>query len=286
MIGPIDNNLSTTSDSSAEKFSGQVLKEARENLKISLEEVAERLHLDIEIIRALESNNYAVLPGRTYIKGYLRSYAALLGIPVKDISFSVSEPVNQAQLLPENVNYKNETKARKFMYLWVSAALLFVLLVFSELIQVVDTNQVPQKQEISKKTGPTSTVTHEDSSNVISDIETAKKPEVVITKPVTQLQTDVVVTKEDKPVRFTGLVLKYEKSSWTEVYSADGKKLVYGMINSGEKIQVKGLQPFSVILGNADGVKVEFAGKAFSTEKYTRHGMAQFVIGSSFNNKK
>lgn len=285
MIDQIDNNLSTKSDMSAEEFPGQILKQARENLKITQEEVAERLHLDIKIIRALENDNFAALPGRTYIKGYQRSYAILLGIPVKDISVA-GEYVHHAQLMPENINYRNETKTRKFTYIWVSVVLLLILIIFSEYVHLNDTNLELQEHEVSSKKGTPTAVTARDNKAAKNDTETGLMPEVGMSAAVSQLQTENAVTKENTLVKFSGLVLKYEKSSWTEVYDANGKKLVFGMIKPGETIQVEGLQPFSVLLGNANEVKVEFDGKVFSTEKYIRNGMAQFVIGSSFNNKK
>lgn len=285
MIDPIDNNLSTKSDIPAEEFSGQLLKHTRESMKITQEEVAERLHLDIDVIRALENDNFAALPGRTYIKGYQRSYATLLGIPVKEISSSGSESENSGQLLPENINDRNARKVKWFTYLLVSVGLLVVLAIFSAFVHVNNTNQKQKEAEASNKTR-TATVMTSRAKSGENNNEMSKSSEAGITEPVPRLQAADDKISKNKPAKFTGLVLKYEKSSWTEVYDANGKKLVFGMIKHGETIQVEGLQPFSVLLGNAEAVKVEFAGKSFSTEKYIRNGMAQFVIGSSFNNKK
>jgi len=59
---------------------GELLRLAREARKISIESVAERLHLAVEIIQALEKAEYTKLPAPTYIRGYLRSYAIYVGI--------------------------------------------------------------------------------------------------------------------------------------------------------------------------------------------------------------
>jgi len=59
---------------------GEQLRLAREARKFSIESVAERLHLAVEVIQALEKAEYSKLPAPTYIRGYLRSYATYVGI--------------------------------------------------------------------------------------------------------------------------------------------------------------------------------------------------------------
>lgn len=60
---------------------GPRLREARLEKKLSLEEVAGRLHLDPHLVRSLESDDYAELPEPTFVRGYLRGYARLLNLP-------------------------------------------------------------------------------------------------------------------------------------------------------------------------------------------------------------
>ena len=51
----------------------------------SIEDVAADLNLRIEVIAALEADDYSKLPERTYVRGYLRAYARLLGIHEEDV---------------------------------------------------------------------------------------------------------------------------------------------------------------------------------------------------------
>ncbi len=60
---------------------GHRLREARLTAKISLDELAARLHLDSRLVEALENDQYAALPEPTFVRGYLRGYARLLGLP-------------------------------------------------------------------------------------------------------------------------------------------------------------------------------------------------------------
>jgi cytoskeleton protein RodZ len=57
---------------------GELLAKKREEAGLSHAAVGEALHLTVHYIKALESNEYSKLPGQTFIKGYIRSYARFL----------------------------------------------------------------------------------------------------------------------------------------------------------------------------------------------------------------
>ncbi|MDQ7016063.1 MAG: DUF4115 domain-containing protein [Gammaproteobacteria bacterium] len=57
---------------------GQRLRSAREGTGLGIEEVASLLNLEESLIRALEDEDYEVLPSPIFIRGYLRAYAKLL----------------------------------------------------------------------------------------------------------------------------------------------------------------------------------------------------------------
>lgn len=51
----------------------------------SPEYVAGKLHLRVRIIELLEADDYANMPEPVFIKGYLRAYAKLLGVPAEPL---------------------------------------------------------------------------------------------------------------------------------------------------------------------------------------------------------
>ena len=59
---------------------GGRLCQARVGLGLGREEIAQRLHLSLRQVLALESDDYTNLPGPTYVRGYLRAYAHLVGL--------------------------------------------------------------------------------------------------------------------------------------------------------------------------------------------------------------
>ena len=59
---------------------GATLAAAREEQQRSLESVAADLHLQPGVVRAIEYGDEAKLPASTFLRGYVRSYARLLGL--------------------------------------------------------------------------------------------------------------------------------------------------------------------------------------------------------------
>ena len=59
---------------------GPILKAARDELRMSIELVAERLHLRPSVVAMIESENYHDFSSDVFLKGYFRSYCRLVGL--------------------------------------------------------------------------------------------------------------------------------------------------------------------------------------------------------------
>ena len=64
---------------------GQLLREAREQKGVSLEEVEEATHIRQKFLQALEEGNFGALPAETYVKGFLRTYAMHLELDPEEV---------------------------------------------------------------------------------------------------------------------------------------------------------------------------------------------------------
>lgn len=64
---------------------GQILKEAREAKLYSLDEVEKHTKIRIELLKALEADNYAKLPPLTFIQGFVKNYGKFLGLDVSKL---------------------------------------------------------------------------------------------------------------------------------------------------------------------------------------------------------
>ena len=57
---------------------GSILREARVHRGLSLKEISETTKIRVKYLAALEDDDYGALPGPTFVKAYLRSYATTL----------------------------------------------------------------------------------------------------------------------------------------------------------------------------------------------------------------
>ncbi|MCY3768038.1 MAG: helix-turn-helix transcriptional regulator [Gammaproteobacteria bacterium] len=148
---------------SQEKFpltAGKKLSEARIAYGLSVEEVAENLNLSIHSVEALERDDYESLPGYTFAKGYLRSYAALLHLDPKDILASV-------ELVPEELLdiaspksmaksgsrrgaiHKKRPRGRVFKRIVLAVVFVALVLVGIDQFSKLDIDQVLQNLDLS-----------------------------------------------------------------------------------------------------------------------------------------
>jgi len=64
---------------------GEKLRNAREENGITLAEVENETKIRRKYIIALENEDFDVLPGKVYVKGFLRNYARFLGVDGDDL---------------------------------------------------------------------------------------------------------------------------------------------------------------------------------------------------------
>ena len=61
---------------------GLLLRQAREQAGLSIDAVAQQLKLAPRQVKALEDGDFGLLPGRTFVRGFLRNYARLLQLDI------------------------------------------------------------------------------------------------------------------------------------------------------------------------------------------------------------
>ncbi len=76
---------------------GQKLAAARKENGLSVQEVAGHLNLGVNIIEAVEADDYDNLPGSTFVRGYIRAYANLLRLNPDELIAMLGE--NSVQMM-------------------------------------------------------------------------------------------------------------------------------------------------------------------------------------------
>ncbi len=85
------------------------------------------------------------------------------------------------------------------------------------------------------------------------------------------------ITTGNGPDRVTMVV---SVDCWIEVFDADNEKVYYDLARAGQTLQLNGVAPFSVLLGNANAATIAFNNEPFDFSSYiTGIGIARFVLG-------
>jgi transcriptional regulator with XRE-family HTH domain len=67
-------------DDAQGKTVGEMLRGAREAKKLTIEQVNRETRISVQSLRSLEGDDFGAFSSETYLKGFLRNYAAFLGL--------------------------------------------------------------------------------------------------------------------------------------------------------------------------------------------------------------
>jgi len=105
---------------------GKKLREGREQNNYTIEQAARDTHISRQYLLALEEENFSIIPGETYITGFLRNYSEYLSLnPDEMVSLYKSLKI-QEQPLP--INELLQTKSRRLPVKLILLILLILLL--------------------------------------------------------------------------------------------------------------------------------------------------------------
>ena len=140
---------------------GPALREARERQQLSYSQVEEGTKIRSRYIRALEEEDFAVLPGPTYTKGFLRAYADYLGLDGHLFIDEFNSRHHDPRVEPEREIYPR-TQARQqhrhrressIVLIALAAIVLIAMLVFLAAKSPDNTAQLPLPPATNPSTG-------------------------------------------------------------------------------------------------------------------------------------
>ncbi|MFT5172409.1 MAG: cytoskeleton protein RodZ [Gammaproteobacteria bacterium] len=131
-MSAVDQAPNMSADKEAPTGPGGLLRAARENDGISLRDIAAQLHLDERTIDSLEDDDFQNLPAPTFVRGYLRGYARLLGVPVGPVMEAFDREGFRPPDLVADIAEEPESNATDFpinLITWVIALVLGAMVV-------------------------------------------------------------------------------------------------------------------------------------------------------------
>ena len=307
----INNNSKTQKTAKKSVSIGTLLTNARTAMALSQADVAEQINLPKRIIQAIETDDYDNLPEPTYIRGYLRNYARIVGINDEGLAKLYLDQHHCEPVIEVNRRSKQSYDPA---ILWSSVAVLSIL-VGLVVTWWFDVNQIPEQgvelvsneveiygdntdrslldkslaggdQDSEIKVSKERLVTGTTSKSNVSLSETGQSV-AGSTGTVTADQQQAMEEASQNPTLVTSvdgtpvLTVTYVEKSWTEIIDADSKTLIQGLIEPGVVRNLSGKPPFEVFLGNSPGVVIEVNGHYFDHSQYSRSNRtARFQVSN------
>ena len=115
-----------------DSLAGIQLKTKREELDMTIDEVASKLNLYIKYITSIETNDFSKISSTSYVYGYVRSYAKLLKLPEQEILDLYGKDKGEtAQLLPDYMGQRKIfSDEKKESTAWVLLVVVVTSLLF------------------------------------------------------------------------------------------------------------------------------------------------------------
>lgn len=261
---------------------GELLRRERERRSITRLHIAEELHLDARVVTAIEDNRFDEMGPAVYARGHLRQYAALLGLSPQLIIERYEALTGRREILapiPASVSSSPERfvsmEQRPSLAgpLWSGVALIAMTLGWW-LWSTVSTHD-PMQTAI-----PDDAITQQSgSSPSTSPPEAVAEPEVQVPPPVANAVPPA--TTASAAAGAIRMRLVFNDASWTEIYDATGKRLMFGLGESGKVSTVSGTPPLRVTLGKASAVTVQVNDHAVVVPRRAGKDAAKFVVAAS-----
>ena len=113
---------------------GSYIKHERELRGVPLEKISRITKIHIRFLEALEDNRFDDLPGEVFIKGYIKSYANIIGSDVDEMLNSYEESIgNKLIEKGPNAQSKSPNTAKKYIGFVIASLSILVLLFFYQI---------------------------------------------------------------------------------------------------------------------------------------------------------
>ena len=272
---------------------GQLLAAARQARGMTVTELALRLKFSPRQIEALEADHYDVLRGPAMVRGMIRAYAKQIGTDPAPFLDALHQRLNAGPvtMLPHamEVPFPRVTPRGSLVYLMLSAVV--VIAVVSVVVEWVlrpgstgvDTSSAPRPAPAPQREAAPALPREAVPSPPLTESAPAAAP--APTRAPAPAPGPVVVERRSPPPMQNETVLHakrielvFDRESWVEIKDADGR-IVFSQLNPpGSRRNVVGEAPFSIIIGNATGVKLRYNNAEVDLAPFTRTDVARLTL--------
>lgn len=297
---------------------GALLKERREQLGLTQEQIAHRLRLRVTIIKNIEADNFDFDHVNTFTRGYLRSYAKAVGLSEGVVLKALEDCslIKPEEQIMQSFSKKTNREKHDSRIMIITWAILAIIVGISVLWwwqnQQQDTlmpNMSGEAQQVSAQAAfqpdENNVAGADDGFTTISELSAdennaAQSGETTAESTTTEVEqaiTPAGQTTADEPAADAPasaipqadsnvtqpaaanlLTMTFSGDCWIQVKDSTGKILVTGVKKTGESVNVTGQRPLKVILGAPEAVSMTFASEPVDLSGYNSGKVARFTL--------
>ena len=300
-VGPDTLTPATWRDRSG--TAGSLLTQAREAAGLTLAAVAQQLKLAPRQVKALEEDDFAHLPERTFVRGFVRNYARLLhldpalvlaALPDANITSTLDRPslAGSSRVMGE---LPESQPAHRRPTRWaIPLALVAIVAVTAAYELTRPALDTPVSMSANPAIGSgAASATAPAAPAAPTDPSVTPLPNPLLAPlraqssavgPVPKTNAASPAASDTPPVAFAPdgidapLVLTFRGASWAEVKDRGGAVVLSTIGINGATHSARGSPPFDVWLGNADVVTVTYRGQPVDLAPYTKQNVARLTL--------
>lgn len=257
---------------------------------MTVADAAQSLKLGPRQVEALEAEDWLSLPGNTMIRGFVRNYARLLSLDPDELmreldaahlqrTVELDVSAGTTATLPPTVR-----RVERRDYLAISAGLILLVLAGLAYYYVpADFWQSQMATWIGSRSAPPAPVVPpvRAPGEVVAPKGAAGESVTVLTAPNATVLSEAPAARSPagaSPATAGGLKLGFAQPAWAEVRDGRGQIVFSGVSPAGSRRDVAGQPPFSLVLGNATQVSVEYQGKVVDLAPHINGDVARLTV--------
>ncbi len=295
----VSNEEKETSPEQSQVNVGMALRDARERLGMSVNDIADRIKFAPRQVEALESNDFSHLPQSTFLRGFVRSYARVLQLDETVLLAALpveAAPQAAARAPVLDVSFPGMRSLRGANVLWL-AGVLAVVLVAAVLVLLYDGASAPAPTVVVVESGPlprtdvpASAVAAEAPQQMDKAAAEEKHDEPAkSSQPVAAIEAQVVAVSAPAAVKppvpleqlkRRPLHFVFSETAWAEVIDVNGAILLSKTNLAGSEQWIGGPRraPYDITIAHPDNVKLYYKGKEVDLSSYAGMDIARLKV--------
>jgi len=285
---------------------GMILQQAREAAGLTIDDVALQLKLAPRQVVAIERDDFANLPGRTFIRGFVRNYARLLKLDTDAVLGALTgEHATPAERTPLAATSRAmgempmERPSRPNIARWAIPLVLVAIVAIAAFYEFArpQASRVPAPvTPIAPATSPTSsavplanparpateTATTAPATTEATAPSTAteppSEPATAASNPATSTAPAPATQETASAARGNQLALRFRGTSWVEVRDRSGNVVLSMTGSDGATREIVIAPPGEVTVGNAGVVDATWRGRSVDVMAQARQNVARIRL--------